>query len=305
MNLSNSAPKSVDPAALKELYQIWILDRLESVKLDFAQALADYRFNDAAIGAYKFLWNDFCDWYLELSKSALSSEDPEKRGAAQYVLWKVLRETVLLLHPIMPFVTAEIWSALPQNEGDEKDIALAAYPAAQPECSRPIQAAQMEFIKEVIIAIRTIKAELGISPLKKVAAILHPVNVEQENLLKDNSSYLWNMAKLEKLEIDAKQSAPEDSATKLVEGCQVIVPLSGAVNLEDELARLAKELAKLEKDLIAANKKLHNDSFTARAPAEVVAKEKERADKLQDAREKLEARRKLFLKALRGEKKEE
>lgn len=305
MNLSDEAPKKIDPKSLKELYQIWILDRLESVKLDFAQAIADYRFNDAAMSAYKFLWNDFCDWYLELSKPSLSSEDPESRGAAQYVLWKVLRETVLLLHPIMPFVTAEIWSALPLNAGDEKDIALVPYPSAQPECSRPIQAAHMEFIKEVIISIRTIKAELGISPLKKVTAILHPVNVEQEDLLKNHSSYLWSLAKLEKLEIDAKHQAPEASAAKVVEGCQVIVPLAGAVNLEDELARLEKELAKLEKDLIATNKKLLNDSFTARAPAEVVAKEKERADKLQDAREKLETRRKLFLKALRGEDKEE
>ncbi len=296
MNLSNSAPEKVNLAELKELSQIWILDRLESIKSEYASALAEYRFNDAAIGAYKFLWNDFCDWFLELSKPDLQSEDPEKRATAQYVLWLVLSEIVILLHPIMPFVTAEIWSALPRAADAENDIALVSYPEAREECVRPDKAFEMEFIKDVIIAIRTIKAELGISPVKKVEVILHPQNSEQEALLRDNSAWIYNLAKLEKLEFGAE--APEASATQVVNGCLVAVPIAGAVNLEDEMQRLDKELARLEKDLVATNKKLHNDSFTDRAPAEVVNREKEKAAKLRDAQEKLTDRRKLFIKAM-------
>lgn len=304
MNLPDNAPQKVDLPALKSLYQVWILDRLESIKLDFAQALADYRFNDAAICVYKFLWNDFCDWFLELSKPDLQSQDTEIRSTAQYILWLVLRETLLLIHPIMPFVTAEIWKSLPGMPQDEEDIALEPYPPARPDCSRPEEAAQMEFIKDVIVAIRTIKAELGISPVKKVSAILHPANSVQESLLKENEAYLWNLARLEKLDISTQIEPPEASATKVVASCQVTVPLAGAVNLEDEMARLDKELAKLEKDLIASTRKLNNDSFTERAPAEVVARERERTERLRDAQEKLKSRRQIFVKAMESESRE-
>lgn len=293
MNLPENEPDPVDLGKIASLCQIWILDRLESVKLEMNQSLADYRFNDAAMCAYRFLWNEFCDWFLELSKNDLQSEDAAVKNAAQYVLWLSIQEILLLLHPIMPFVTAEIWSALPGPQSD-RDIALEPYPATRPECSRPGPSGQMEFIQAVIVAARTIKAELGINPTRKVDLIIHPASEEQEDLLNDNNAYLWQLARLSSLQISGDAKSPGMSAMQVVDGCQVVVPLEGLVNIDDELARLDKELARIEKDLVATNKKLHNESFVGRAPADVVNREKERAAKLMDARAKLGARRALF-----------
>lgn len=294
LNLGEDKPEPVKLDSIDNLAQIWILDRLESAKLEMDQALADYRFNDAAMCGYRFLWNDFCDWFLELSKQDLQSADPVIRNAAQFVLWQTLREILLLLYPIMPFVTAEIWQALP---GAQTDIALEPYPPFRPECVRPEPVAKMEFIKNVISAARTIKAELGISPAKKITLLIHPADQAQEELLSANTGYLWNLARLEALEIGTSISAPRAAATQIVDGCQVIVPLAGLVNIADEMARLDKELAKLDKDIISVNKKLHNESFIERAPRDVVDNERERSEKLLDARNKLEARRKIFSEA--------
>ncbi|MBD5553380.1 MAG: class I tRNA ligase family protein, partial [Desulfovibrio sp.] len=258
------------------------------------QSLKDYRFSDAAMTGYRFLWNDFCDWFLELSKQDLASADETVKGCAQYVLWLVLGETLLILYPVMPFVTAEIWSRL-QPDGD---IAKAQWPPYRPGCVRPALAAQMEFVKNVIIATRTIKAELGISPARKVNLILHPVDAGQRELLAANQESISRLARLESLLIDAGAEAPKAAAAQVVEGCQVIVPLGGLVNLEDEVARLNKEIARLDKELAAVDGKLNNESFVSRAPEAVVAREKERADKLFDARNKLLARRALFGQAL-------
>ncbi len=291
MNLPDNPPAPTE--GVRQLYQIWILDRLEGAKLDMDQALAEYRFNDAAMCAYKFLWNEFCDWFLELSKDDLQSEDNAARETAQYVLWLVLREILIMLHPIIPFVTAEIWSAIPAGDG-AGDIAMEPWPANRPECVKPEESAQMQFLMNVITAARTIKAELGISPTRKIGLLLHSATQEQEDLLKTNASYLWTLARLENLVIDNAQAAPGASATQVVDGCQVIVPLAGAVNIADELARLEKELGKIEKELVDVQKKLHNESFTSRAPSEVVARERAREERLMDARNKLASRRDMF-----------
>lgn len=301
LNLEDNPPRKIDLASVEQLPQIWILDRLEGFKLDMANALAEYRFSDAAQCAYKFVWNEFCDWYLELAKPALQSEEAAIREPARYVLWLALREILVLLHPVMPFVTAEIWQALPAGPDASRDIALELYPVAHPEASRPEKAREMEVIQSVIVAARTIKAELDISPSKKIALILHPDTDEQEKLLEANRQSIMALARLESLTIDRNVAAPKASASSVANGCQVIVPLEGAVNLQDELARLEKELAKINNDLVDANKKLHNESFTRRAPTEVVARERERAERLLDARTKLEARKHIFTEAMQEE----
>lgn len=301
LNLEENPPQKIDLASVEQLPQIWILDRLEGFKLDMANALAEYRFSDAAQCAYKFVWNEFCDWYLELAKPALQSEDAAIREPARYVLWLALREIMVLLHPIMPFVTAEIWQALPAAPDSSRDIALELYPPAHPEASRPEKAHEMEVIQSVIVATRTIKAELDISPSKKIALILHPDSDEQEKLLEANRQSIMTLARLESLAIDRNVAAPKASASSVANGCQVIVPLEGAVNLQDELARLEKELAKINNDLVDANKKLHNESFIRRAPTDVVARERERAERLLDAKTKLEARKRIFTEAMQEE----
>ncbi|MBQ3058908.1 MAG: valine--tRNA ligase [Desulfovibrio sp.] len=302
MNLPETAPQAVDLHTIQGLHHQWILHRLECVKAEMDSALDDYRFNDAAQLGYKFLWNEFCDWYLELIKPDMQSEDVARRETAQYVLWLVLRELVILLHPIMPFVTAEIWQALPVAQGQKAgDLALEPYPAARPHCLRPDEAARMELIQGVIVAVRTIKAELGISPSHKVSLLLHPADAAQQALLEENRGLMLTLARLESLDMGMNLEAPKASASAVVQGCQIIVPLRGAVDLAGELARLDKEMQKLEKDLTGVNIKLSNESFVSRAPAEVVERERARAAQLADAREKLTALRARFAEALAEE----
>lgn len=294
MNLPQTPPVSVALERVEGLHHQWILHRLEIFKESMDTALTEYRFNDAAQGGYKFLWSEFCDWYLELIKPDM--QDEVRKPAAQFVLWTVLREMLVLLHPLMPFVTAEIWQALPGGAG--ADLAREAYPANRPRCLRPVQAGNMEFIQGVIVAVRTIRAELNIAPSLKLNVLVRPVDAGQQELLEGARQMMLTLARLESLTVDPRAHAPRASASHVVQGCEIIVPLSGAVDFASELARLDKELGKLDKELVAINKKLANESFVSRAPSEVVARERARASDLGDAKTKLEALKARFTEAM-------
>ena len=299
LNLGDAAPESCDLAALPGLHHQWILHCLEEVKSEVDQSLTEYRFNDAAQSCYKFLWGSFCDWYLELVKPDMQSGDSERIKAARYVLWVVLRETLILLHPIMPFVTAEIWSALPVPCGcKETELTQTPYPAARPACLKPEQAKAMEFVQALIVAVRTIKAELNISPGKKVHALLKPMSSWQSELIKASVEMIVTVARLEGLEFLGDKTAPKASASAVVQGCEIVVPLKGAVDLAGELARLDKQLMKLEKNLINVNKRLNDENFINRASQEVVEREKALAKELLDNKAKLSAMRERFSQAL-------
>ncbi len=294
MNLPETPPA---PAALERvegLHHQWILHRLEILKESTDAALSEYRFNDAAQGGYKFLWNEFCDWYLELIKPDM--QDVARKPAAQFVLWTVLREMLVLLHPLMPFVTAEIWQALPGGEG--ADLARELYPAARRDCVRPEEAGHMEFIQGVIVAVRTIRAELNINPSLKLKVLVRPADAGQRALLEGARQMILTLARLESLTVDPEAQTPKASASHVVQSCEIIVPLTGAVDFAGELARLDKELGKLDKELVAINKKLANESFVSRAPADVVARERARASDLGDAKTKLEVLKARFTEAM-------
>lgn len=300
MNLPEEAPAPVDLAAVQGLHHQWILHRLEIVKDEMDRAFEEYRFNEAAQTGYKFLWNEFCDWYLELIKPDMQEgADAARTAAARYVLYTVLRELLILLHPIMPFVTAEIRQALPRTANEAApDIALEPWPPTRPACVRPAEAARMELVQEIITAVRTIKAELSISPSHKVGLILQPVDADQSALLEAGREMIMTLARLESLNVGSEMQAPKASASAVAQGCRIIVPLKGAVDLTGEVARLDKELAKIEKDVVGVNMKLSNESFVSRAPAEVVAREQERATKLLDTKAKLLAMKQRFIEAL-------
>ena len=296
MNLPEGTPKPCDLDKVQGLHHQWMLHRLEKAKEDMEKSLAEYRFNDAAQGGYKFLWNEFCDWYLELIKADM--QDENRKIEAQYVLWTVLREILLLLHPIIPFVTAEIWQAIHTSTNKVEDISLELYPALRPNCNKPVEAARMEFIQGVIVAVRTIRAELNIAPSLRLNVLVHAESKEQENILNNAKEMICNLARLESLTLDSMHEAPKASASQVVQGCQIIIPLVGSVDLKGELTRLDKEITKLTNDLVTVEKKLANESFVTRAPAEVVQKEKERAKQMDDARTKLETLRDRFAEAL-------
>jgi valyl-tRNA synthetase len=252
----------------------WILHRLEMLKKDFCDHIDGYRFNEAAQIIYTFIWHEFCDWYLELIKPELQSEDEEVRGTARSCLRQVLAETLMVAHPIIPFVTQEIWTALPLL--DMEDLALRPYPDVRPQCVDVEAEAQMAVLQGVITAVRTIRAELGIAPAAWLTVMVRGDGPEA-HLMASQTRAIQTLARVREVVVERDLVPPKVCASAVVASCEVFVPLSGVVDFVAEIARLTKEITKLEKELDAVSKKLENAAFRANAPAEVVAKEEAKA----------------------------
>ena len=291
-----SAPRPVDLNTVSGTHHLWMLHRLEEMKESTKKALEEYRFNDAAQNLYTFIWNEICDWYLELIKPDMQ-EGGERKAAAQYVLKTTLSETMILLHPIMPFVTAEIWKALPGNE-NTPDIAALPYPEQRVACVKPQAAQDMEMIQAAISAIRTIRAELNIPPSHRLTTIIRPADDNAKAALDSHRDLIIFLARLESLTIDGAMEAPKASASQVAAGNEIIVPLIGSVDLAAEVARLDKELVKMDKEYAMLSGKLANENYVSRAPADVVARDKARVAELADAKEKLLALQTRFKEAM-------
>jgi valyl-tRNA synthetase len=253
----------------------WVLHRLNETARETGAALAEYRFNEAAMGLYQFTWSEFCDWYLELSKQDLYNGTPERKSATQYILWHTLEQLLRLLHPFMPFITEEIWQALPGKKSCPS-IMLAEYPCHSAERSYPAAAANMERVMAVISGIRNIRGEMEVPPSREIAAIISCGSVESQRLMKHGEQAIISLARLSSLAIGERIEKPEDAAVQVTGDVQIFVPLRGLVDVEEEEKRLTKEIGKIDKDIEFLGKKLENPSFVERAPAEVVAKEREK-----------------------------
>ncbi len=291
---SGKAPEAMDISRSDGIHHKWIISRLEAVKEEVRISLEEYRFNDAALGLYKFIWNELCDWYLELVKPDMQAGG-EKRKYAQYTLWLTLRETLVLLHPIMPFITAEIWQSLPGHQGS--DIACELFPEKHSEWVDQEAAAKMELVKGVISSVRTIRAELNISPSQRLTVLVRPHSSEHASVLKAGELVIKTLARLERLEIDKSADAPKASASAVFDGNEIVVPLHGAIDFEVELARLDKEFLKLEKEYNMLSGKLRNESFLAKAPKEIVENDQARVKELAEAMVKLDSLRQRFREA--------
>jgi valyl-tRNA synthetase len=285
MNLPE-APKA-PLAAATGLANAWILNRLEEVKDEVESATFEYRFNDIAQTLYRFIWNEFCDWYLEMAKGDLNGPDGPQKEATRTVLATVLRETMVLLHPVMPFVTQEIWSVLPGVTDGE--LALQPYPARRPECRNPQAARDMAFFQGVVGSVRTIRTELTIDPAKKLPLIIDTADSGEGALrvLTENVQLIAQLARVDSADIGPGKTGPRASGTAVVEGARIFVPLKGVVDFGAEVARLDKELGKLDKQLTGLAGKLAAPGFANNAPAEIVAAEKEKLAGLEDAKAKL------------------
>ncbi|MDP3426155.1 MAG: class I tRNA ligase family protein, partial [Humidesulfovibrio sp.] len=301
MPQDGSAPRAglpdAESLAAAPLANRWILHRLEEVKDEVEAATLEYRFNDIAQGLYRFIWNEFCDWYLEMAKGDLYGDDEAAKAATQRVLLTVLSETMVLLHPVMPFVTQEIWSVLPGVT--DKELALAPYPARRPQCKSPQAARDMAFFQGVVGAVRTIRTELCIDPAKKLSLIIDTQSGDTNSgdtegggenalrVLSGNVRLIQSLARIESVDIGPGLTGPRASGTAVVEGSRVFVPLKGIVDFGAELTRLDKELGKLDKQLVALRGKLSAPGFANHAPAEIVAAENEKLAGLVDAKAKL------------------
>jgi valyl-tRNA synthetase len=273
----------------------WIQHRLHDTIVAVDNAFTQYRFNEAAQALYQFSWHEFCDWYLELIKPDLFQDaDPRRRAATQSVLLQTLSALVRLLHPIMPFITEEIWQKLPGTSGS---IMRAAFPTAETMYRQPEAVRQMELAMAVVNGIRNIRGEMGIAPSLKVEAVVRCSTAEATEEINNAAPYIRNLARLKSFNCSHDGQPPAQAASALVAGMEIYVPLAGIIDFELETARLTKELGKAEKELAQVEKKLANEKFLAKAPEAVVVKEKakqaELAAKVSKCNEGLEKIRRL------------
>ncbi|MDY0135600.1 MAG: valine--tRNA ligase [Thiomicrospira sp.] len=261
----------------------WIVSRLQHVEAEVVRHFEQYRFDMAANLLYEFTWNEYCDWYLELSKPILNqdSSDAAKRGTRR-TLVRVLETLLRLMHPIMPFITEEAWQAVAPLAGKHGDtIMLQPYPQADESKVDSAAEAELDWVKQFIMGVRRIRSEMDIAPSKALPVLLTQVSAQDQAWLDNNRLFLITLAKLESIEVLTDASNAPESAVSLVGEMNILIPMAGLIDKDAELARLKKEIDRLQNEQSRLDAKLSNDSFVARAPAEVVAKERE---KLQDIR---------------------
>jgi len=257
----------------------WILSRLQQTLKKVEDNIEDYRFDLVSQAIYDFFWNEYCDWYLELSKPVLWDENASdgQKNATRYTLLNVLEQSLRMLHPLMPFITEEIWQKAAPLLGIKGDtIMLQPYPAADTSGIDTAVDREIEWLKGVIIGIRNIRGEMNISPAKNINVLLTRGDDEDKEFLTANTQYLVKLAKLESVAwLDDPDSAPPASM-QVVGDMEVLVPLAGLIDVDAELGRLDKEQEKLGKEIARLNGKLGNARFVENAPADVVAGEREK-----------------------------
>ena len=286
MNLTDFNPKKQNMGALDlTTADQWILSRYEHTAKEVTRFLERYDVGEAARVLYDFIWSELCDWYIELIKPRLyGKQGEETRYVAQYVLWYVLKGTLELLHPYMPFITEEIWQNLP-HEGET--IMLAPWP--QPAgLSSPKHERMMNTVMAVITEIRSMRSEKNVPPGRRISAILQAEG-ESLDILTDAQGDIMHLAGLEKLILEEPGRTPEKCLSAVVEGINIFLPLAEMVDLEEELARIRKELEQARRELGRAEKNLRNEGFISKAPPEVVEKEREKAELYRAQAARLEA----------------
>ena len=283
MNMDGLTYEEIDLSGKKSVADKWILTRLNET-IETVTRLADkYEFGEVGRILYNFIWDDFCDWYIEMAKLPLYGDDEAAKKTTRSILAYVLDNTMRLLHPFMPFITEEIWQSLP-HQGES--ITTAAWPTVNAELSDAKAAEDMKLLVEIIRAVRNIRAEVNTPLSKKVNMVLKAKDESIASALQENRGYIERFCNPENLAVGTDVEEPGQAMTAVVTGVEVMLPLQGLINVEEEIKRLEKELDKLNKEVERVQKKLSNEGFVKKAPAKVI--EEERA-KEKDYSEKREA----------------
>ncbi|CAK0762009.1 valine--tRNA ligase [Gammaproteobacteria bacterium] len=272
----------------------WILSRLERTILSVKTALDSYRFDLAANALYEFTWNEYCDWYLELSKPVLSGQEMEPRGTRRTLL-QVLEMLLRLVHPIIPFITEEIWQKVsPLLGGTGKTILLATYPIANENRIEVEAESEMRWVMDFILGIRNIRGEMNISPSKQLPILLQNGTETDHERVEKHRMFLSALARLGTIDWLLEGTSVPPAATALVGSLQILIPVTGFLDISVERARLDKEIERLQKEVGRAESKLSNQDFLQRAPTEVVKKEKERLAQMTESLEKRKEQRAIL-----------
>ncbi|WP_440972324.1 valine--tRNA ligase [Marinococcus luteus] len=287
MNVEGVTAEEIELEGTKTIADRWILHRLQETKQNATELMEKYEFGEAGRTLYNFIWDDLCDWYIEMAKLPLYGEEEQPKRMAQSVLVHVFDQTMRMLHPMMPFITEEIWQHLP-HEGTS--IMSASWPKADSQLFDEEAVRDMELIQEVIRSVRNTRAEMNVPPSKAVPMSLKPSNSQASERLERGRDYIVRFGNPETLTIDAVLEAPEKSISHVLSGAEIFLPLEGLINVDEEIERLQREKEKLDKEVERVTKKLNNEGFVSKAPAHVVEEEKEKQKDYEQKREKVTAR---------------
>ncbi|UKE82586.1 valine--tRNA ligase [Pectobacterium colocasium] len=266
----------------------WILAEFNRTVKAYREALDGYRFDIAAGILYEFTWNQFCDWYLELTKPVMNGGSEAELRGTRHTLVTVLEALLRLAHPIIPFITETIWLRVKALKGISADtIMLQPFPEFDAAQEDTLALNDLEWIKQAIIAVRNIRAEMNIAPGKPLEVLLRDATAEAQRRVEENRSFIQTLARLENITVLPAGDKGPVSVTKLIDGAELLIPMAGLIDKAAELDRLAKEVAKLEAEIERIASKLSNEGFVARAPEAVVAKEREKMDGYAVAKAKL------------------
>ncbi|MFQ6067606.1 MAG: class I tRNA ligase family protein, partial [bacterium] len=286
MNLTDFTPEGrIDDLESLKLCDKWILGRFFSLVNDVTQHLDHYRFSEAANSLYQFFWGEFCDWYIELVKPRLLGKEGKfSRYTAQWILHYVLRGTLKLLHPFMPFITEDIYQRLPRTR--EQSIMISDWPVTKKKADSEVEE-KMNLLMQIIQEARTVRSEMRIAPQKRIDLYLKSPNQKKLNFLRENRSLIVNLVRTEKLTIGEKIAKPSGSISSLVDDIDIFIPLEPLIDANKERKRLKKNLETIEKELRDLEKKLLSQDFLRKAPPEIVRKEKAKSSSIRSRAEKL------------------
>ncbi|MEO3864594.1 valine--tRNA ligase [Rheinheimera fenheensis] len=268
----------------------WILAQYQHTVKQVRQYIDSYRFDMAANTLYEFTWNQFCDWYLELTKPVLFKGNDAQQRATRHTLVTVLESLLRLMHPIMPFITETIWQSVKPLANIQADsIMLQPYPQVDTRLIDETATADLEWLKAVITAIRNVRGEMNIAPSKPLSILLRNLGNDEQRRLTENENFLMNLAKLDSIKVlTAGEPAPA-SAAQLIGSMDLLIPMAGLIDKDAELSRIAKQLEKTQQELSRVAGKLANEGFVAKAPEAVLEKERAKQAELEQAVAKLQA----------------
>ena len=283
INHDDDFNETIDQDSLDN-YDKWILSKLDTTLEKVNMHYSNYQFNEAIKVIYDFTWNEFCNWYIEIAKIKFNSSNQLEKNNAFLVARDILKKILLILHPISPFITEEIWSYL-KNE-DDKDIIVSSWPKMGAE-GFPYNEERVTSLKEIVVAIRTIRSELNVPPTKKIDALISIKDSSDKSLFDDLKSMIMSLTNLESLNIEMNLDKPDQSAVGICKSCVVYVPLGDLVNPEEEILKLNKRLQEIDGFIKGIETKLNNKAFTDKAPEKIVNYEKSKLDDFIIEREKI------------------
>lgn len=288
MNLKDFDPLSFSEESLvMDLPDRWILSRTQRIIREVTELLNGYYVGESAKALYEFIWGEFCDWYVEISKATLydNAESKLRKDSVKYILWKVSSVILRLLHPYMPFITEELWQHLP---GVKESIVVSAWPMPEDSFIDEDSESKMRYIMDTIRIIRNLRAEMEIKPGEKVKIVVKPHDLEYEALVREYERYILRLASLSELHIDSLYERPKGCAVGVMDKAEIFMPLGELIDIDKEIGRLRLKLEEVMEEISRIETKLSNRDFVEKAPQSIVNKEKAKLEEFYDIKRRIE-----------------